>query len=71
MYVFFIKVTQLSVLRYCENHTILFHWVCERALQAKKSPQYKPQLPPENRVPQILYLPTCIVTCHMPEDQKR
>ena len=38
MYVFFIKVTQLSVLRYCENHTILFHWVCERAFQAKKVP---------------------------------
>lgn len=35
---FFIKVTQLSVLRYCENHTILFHWVCERAFQAKKVP---------------------------------
>lgn len=35
---FFIKVTQLSELRYCENHTILFHWVCERAFQAKKVP---------------------------------
>lgn len=60
----------LSVLHYHENHTILFHWVCERAFRAKKVPSTNLQLPPKNRVPQMLYLTTCTIMCHLPEDQK-